>query len=149
MDEAGGAFCLGLRPRLSIGGLLVDEVQGLRSPELQLRMALGESLGWRREDLKPKGHALGVRVRARSGGVVESIEVPPDARFETHLSPGMKASGLLGVLVATGPTAQAAVVRALAALRGLRIAGVDVDNEPLVSALGDPRLWAGAPMPTE
>jgi biotin carboxylase len=149
VDDSGGAYCLGLRPRLSIGALLVDEVQGLRSPELQLRMALEDPLGWDRDDLQPKGHALGVRVRALGSGLVESIEVPAGARFETHLGPGMKASGLLGVLVATGPTAQATVVRALAALRGLRIVGVELDLEPLVQALGDPRLWSGSPIPTE
>ena len=115
---------------------------GVKIPELQLRIAQGERIGWTREDLKPDGCAVGLRIRARSRGTVEALEVP-DGDFYTHLVPGAPARGLLGVLVIKAPTRQSAVVRASGALRRLVLQGVETDIEDHLRSLGEATFWAG------
>lgn len=142
VDGTDAAWCIGLRPRIEIGTLLNDQVLGVKIPELQLRVAQGEPIGWTQEDLKPDGCALGLRIRARSRGILEALEVP-DGDFATHLVPGAPATGLLGVLVIKAPTRQSAVVRASGALRRMVVRGVETDIEDHLHSLGEASFWAG------
>lgn len=143
VDDTGGAHCIGLRPRLDVGALLNDSVHGMRLAELQLRMAAGDDLGWEREDLEPKGHAVGIRLRAQERGILKAWSAPEDVALHTHLAVGSVAAGLIGVLVVQGPTAQACVVRSVAAVRDLECEGVDIGRDRLVAALSDARFWSG------
>ncbi|HJN78275.1 MAG TPA: biotin carboxylase N-terminal domain-containing protein [Myxococcota bacterium] len=143
VDDSGAAYCIGLRPRLDLGALLNDIVHGIRLAELQLRMAGGDDIGWDQEDLEPKGHAIGIRLRADKRGILKKWRAPEGVTLHSHLVEGSVASGLLGVLVVHGPTAQASVVRAVAALRDLEVEGVDIGRQRLVEAISEPRFWTG------
>lgn len=148
VDDGGAAYCIGLRPRLDVGALLNDTVHGVRLAELQLRMAGGDDIGWEREDLEPEGHAIGIRLRAEERGILKKWSAPEGVTLHSHLVEGSIASGLLGVLVVQGPTAQACVVRAVAALRDMEIEGVDIGRDGLVEAISDPRFWSGEVLAT-
>ncbi len=147
-DTKGGLRCLGLRPRLQVGDLLADRMHGLNSVEMQVRLAMGEPLGWSAEDLDASGAALGLRIRALERGVVTRLEVPEGVHLETKCAVGMPAEGLIGVMVVTGQTRQAALVKAQAALRGLVIDGIDTDVAGHLDALADPAFWRGEPVRT-
>ena len=142
VDSSGAAWCIGLRPRIQIGTLLNDAVLGIRMPEVQVRVAQGEPIGWDRDDLAGEGCALGLRIRAKGKGVVTRIEVP-DGEFHTHAIEGAEVSGLIGVLVITAPTRHAAVVRASGALRRLVLDGVETDVEEHLASLSQPSFWEG------
>ena len=146
VDDNESLWCLGFRSRLQVGNLLTDRVQGLNLSELQLRLAAQEEIGWAATDLEPKGCALGIRIRAKRTGVVQSIHVPDGVSFETHLCAGSLATGLLGVLLVDGPTRQACVVKAVASLEKFSIEGVDCGLEEHVKLLTDMRFWKGDPV---
>ncbi len=142
VDQSNAAWCIGLRPRIQIGTLLNDAVLGVRMPEVQLRIAQSETIGWTRDDLKADLCALGLRIRVQERGTLEAFEVP-DGTFHTHLRLGMQASGLLGVLVITAPTRQSALVRASGALRRMVLDGLDTDIEEHLASLADASFWHG------
>jgi acetyl/propionyl-CoA carboxylase alpha subunit len=142
VDSSGAAWCIGLRPRIQIGTLLNDAVLGVRMPELQLRVARGEPIGWDRDDLANTGAALGLRIRAREKGVLQRLEVP-DGEFHTHAIVGEEVRGLVGVLVITAPTRHAAVVRASGALRRIVLEGLETDIEEHLVSLAQPSFWEG------
>ncbi len=146
VDPNESLWCLGFRSRLQVGNLLTDRVQGLNLAELQLRLAGQEEIGWSEEDLEPKGCALGLRIRARKGGVVQKINVPAGVEFETHLCEGSRATGLLGVLLVEAPTRQACVVKAVSFLESFSIEGVDCALEEHLQALTSMRFWKGEPV---
>jgi acetyl-CoA carboxylase biotin carboxylase subunit len=139
-------WCMGFRSRLQVGNLLTDRVQGLNLAELQLRLAAQEEIGWSAQDLEPKGCALGLRIRARRGGVVQKLKVPDGVHFETHLTEGSRGKDLLGILVVEGPTRQACVVKAVTSLETFAIDGVDCGLGDHLRALTDMRFWQGEPV---
>ena len=143
IDPIGSIWCLGFRSRLQVGNLLTDRVQGLNLAELQLRLAAREEIGWSSEDLEPKGCALGLRIRAQKSGVVQKITVPEGVDFETHLTEGSRAKGLLGILVVEGATRQACVVKAVTSLEKFAIEGVDCGLPELSRAMTDLGFWQG------
>ncbi len=145
-DPAGGMRCLGLRPRLQVGDLLSDTLHGLNSVEMQVRLALGEPLGWSAEDLQATGTALSIRIRAREPGIITHWGIPDGVIMESHCTVGLPAEGLLGVLVVEGQTRQATLIKATAALRGIEIKGVETDIPRHLEVLADLDLWEGQPV---
>ncbi len=147
-DESGGLRCLGLRPRLQVGDLLADQLHGLNSVEMQVRLALGENLGWSAEDLEASGTVLGLRIRATSPGVLRRWEVPEGVQVLSTSVVGRPTEDLLAILVVSGRTRQAALVKAVAALNGVVIEGVETDIGCHLQALSDPAFWQGQPVRT-
>lgn len=143
VDDAGAAYCIGLRPRLQVGTLLNEAVHGLKLAALQLRMAQGDDIGWGVDDLEPSGAALGIRIRTEDRGELTRFRPPQGVDVHTHLREGSIGSGLLAVMVVKAPTAQACVVRAVAALGAFEIEGVDAGLPQLIETLSDPRFWDG------
>ncbi|MCK6515635.1 ATP-grasp domain-containing protein [Myxococcota bacterium] len=141
-DPSGAAWCLGLRPRLDLGMLLNDHVYGLRSPELQLRVARGEALGFKRSDLSADGVALGFRIRALAPGEIETWEPPADALVFGEPAPTQRVSGLLAVLVVRAPTRQACIVKAQRLLKSFVVTGVETNIPAHLESLGDPGFWS-------
>ncbi|MCB9759190.1 MAG: hypothetical protein H6739_05080 [Alphaproteobacteria bacterium] len=145
VDPTGGAWCLGLRPRLQLGTLLNDAVQEIRLPEVQLRVACGDRIGWDRGAITGRQDvALGFRLRADAPGVITRWSPPEGATVHTVAAEGCTASGLFAVLVVRAPTRQACVVRATAALRAFAIEGVSTNLEAHRVTLGDEGFWAGS-----
>lgn len=140
-DPSGAAWCLGLRPRLDLGSLLNDQVYGLRLPELQLRLARGEAIGWGRDALEANGVALGVRIRALGEGTLTRLEVPDEVQLVGTAAVGQLARGLVGVMVVQAPTRQACLVRAVHALGALRVEGVQTDVAEHLELLAAPDFW--------
>lgn len=147
-DESGGLRCLGLRPRLQVGDLLADTLHGLNSVEMQVRLALGEPLGWSAEDLEGSGTALGIRVRALERGVLTRWRVPDGVTMISSCVEGLPVEGLLGAMIVEGQTRQAALIKATVALGGLEIEGVATDVPAHLEALSDPDFWQGQPFRT-
>ena len=142
VDEDEAVVCIGFRSRLQVGDLLSDTYQGLNLAELQLRLAFGENIGWSSEDLQPKGCSMAIRIHAVGHGIVTSLSVPDIAKFETNIMEGHFASGLLGVLIVSGTTRQAVLVKAVAALGEISIEGVETDVKDHIDAIANFSFWS-------
>jgi acetyl-CoA carboxylase biotin carboxylase subunit len=111
--------------------------------ETQLRIAAGEPLRIRQEDVRIRGHAIEMRINAEDPahefrpqtGTVERYLAPggPWVRMDSHLYAGYEIppyyDSLLGKLVVWGEDRDAAIARGRAALDDLILDGVVTNRE--------------------
>lgn len=144
-DPTGGAWSLGLRPRMQLGAVLNDAVLGLRLAEVQLRLAAGDNLGWTRQDLRANGVAIGLRVRATELGEIDEFRLPTGLTAYSVGTEGPCTDDLLAMLVVSAPTRQACVVRAVDALRKVVVRGLATNLGDLTETLTTAGFWTAAP----
>lgn len=136
-------FC----PALFEGFALHEEVYGLDLVHAQVRLAGGETLGWNQGEISSAGCGIELLVCATGPGTITAMELPEGVAVSTVLGVGSKVDPLydpvLARLVVSGPLRHALLVRARAALEGLRIDGVPHDTLTLEAVLSDTRAWAG------
>jgi acetyl-CoA/propionyl-CoA carboxylase biotin carboxyl carrier protein len=125
--------------------------------ELQLRLAAGEPLPFRQEDIAFGGHAIEARVYAEdpargflpTGGRVLLLEEPdlPFVRVDSSLSQGGAVGGgydpMLAKVIAWGVDRPAALSRLDRALGSYTLLGVQTNLAFLRSLLADPDVQAG------
>jgi acetyl/propionyl-CoA carboxylase alpha subunit len=134
---SGREWCfLEVNPRLQVEHPVTEAVTGLDLVELQLRVAAGEPLPVRQEDVRFSGHAIEVRVNAEDpwdgfrggGGRIRRIEYPGDSRIDSGYGEGDQVpanyDSLLAKVICHGADRAAAIHGMVESLRALRIAGV-------------------------
>ncbi len=138
LDEEGRFYFLEVNSRLQVEHPVTEMTTGLDLVKLQLAVAAGERLPFRQEDVRPRGHALEVRVCAENpfagfapaAGEVEGLRFPsgPFVRVDSDLAPGARISvhydSLIAKLVVWAPDRAGAIARALRALREFHVTGV-------------------------
>jgi acetyl-CoA carboxylase biotin carboxylase subunit len=136
-DEASGeVFFIEMNTRIQVEHPVTELVTGLDLVALMIRVAGGEPLPVRQEDVRAEGHAIEVRINAEDPsrnfmpfpGRVASLRIPEGARFDHFLYEGYAIppfyDSLLGKLVVHAGTRDAAIDALGAALDGLEIGGV-------------------------
>ena len=130
-------YFLEMNTRLQVEHPVTEEVTGVDLVQAQLRVASGEPLPWRQEDIVQRGAAIECRIYAEdparnfmpSPGTITRWSAPqgPGIRIESGVTEGCQVSvhydPLLAKLVATGATREAAIVRMEAALRAFVVEG--------------------------
>jgi 3-methylcrotonyl-CoA carboxylase alpha subunit len=125
--------------------------------ELQLRVAAGEPLPMRQEDVRFAGHAAEARVYAEdpargflpTGGRVLRLAEPelPSVRVDSGLTEGSEVGGgydpMLAKVIAYGPDRPAALRRLDQALATYTLLGVRTNVAFLRALLADPEVQAG------
>ena len=138
VDAAGGFYFLEMNTRLQVEHPVTEEVTGVDLVVAQLRVAAGEPLPWRQEDVVVRGAALECRVYAEdptkgflpSPGTVTRLRVPAGEgiRVESGIVEGGEVpvhyDPLLMKLVARGGDRPEALARMVAALDGCVVEGV-------------------------
>jgi propionyl-CoA carboxylase alpha chain len=138
MDEASNFYFLEMNTRLQVEHPVTEMVTGLDLVEVQIRIAMGEVLPFRQDDLSIDGHAIELRVYAEdplnqfmpSIGTLTRYEKPVgdgvrvDDGYEQGMSIPIYYDPMIAKLAVHGSTRAEAIQRMLQAIRDYRIEGV-------------------------
>jgi acetyl-CoA carboxylase biotin carboxylase subunit len=147
-DETREFFFIEMNTRIQVEHPVTEMVTGVDLVCEMIRIAAGEKLRIRQDEIPLKGHAIECRINAEdparqfmpAPGVVTALRVPgaPGVRFDTMLYPGCVVppfyDSLLGKLIAWDETRAAALARLDRALGELEIGGIPT-TIPLHAAL--------------
>jgi acetyl-CoA carboxylase, biotin carboxylase subunit len=147
-EEAGVYYFIEVNTRIQVEHPVTEMITGLDLVAQMFRIAGGEALALKQEDIAVRGHAIEVRINAEDPsqnfrpwpGQVETLTVPqgPDIRFDTMLYVGYTVppfyDSLLGKLIVHGETRAAALATLTRALDELLITGLPT-TIPLHQAL--------------
>ncbi len=150
-------YFMEMNTRLQVEHPVTELVTGLDLVELQVRVAAGEQLPLRQDDLRLAGHAIEARVYAEdpargflpTGGTVLAVREPdlPQVRTDSGLAEGMTVTSsydpMLAKVVAWGTDRGAALRRLDAALAATVVLGVTTNIAFLRELLADPDVAAG------
>jgi acetyl-CoA carboxylase biotin carboxylase subunit len=138
VDDAQNFYFLEMNTRLQVEHPVTELVTGLDLVHLQIRIAQGESLPLRQEDVILRGHAVECRIYAEdpdsgffpSPGKITRLAQPggPGIREDSGIYEGwvvpMDYDPMLSKLVAYAPTREGAIAKMLRALDEYVIAGI-------------------------
>ncbi len=131
-------YFLEMNTRLQVEHPVTEEVTGLDLVQAQLRVASGEPLPWRQDEIVQRGAALECRIYAEdpaknfmpSPGTISRLTLPegPGVRLEIGVAEGVQVSvhydPLLAKLVTRGATREEAIARMQSALDGFVVEGI-------------------------
>ncbi|MCW2922186.1 MAG: carbamoyl-phosphate synthase subunit [Thermoleophilia bacterium] len=156
VDTDGRFYFLELNARLQVEHPVTEEAYGLDLAQWQLRIARGEELTLRQDQLVVHAHAIEARLYAEdpvtflpTGGEVVRLHLPErdGIRVDHALAEGQRISlaydPLLAKVIATGGTREEARRRLLGALRELSLLGAITNAALLRHALELPEFAAG------
>ncbi|SEO26803.1 3-methylcrotonyl-CoA carboxylase alpha subunit [Salinihabitans flavidus] len=151
VDSAGGLrpdgfWFMEMNTRLQVEHPVTEAITGVDLVEWQLRVASGETLPARQEDLSINGHAFEVRLYAEdvpkgflpATGTLSHLVFPGSARADTGVRAGDTISPfydpMIAKIITHGPTRAVALARMRAALDRTQVAGT-VTNLAFLGAL--------------
>jgi acetyl-CoA carboxylase, biotin carboxylase subunit len=154
--EDGGFYFIEMNTRVQVEHPVTELITGIDIVKAQLRIAAGEPLPWRQDDICISGHALECRINAEdpksflpSPGTVTQFHCPggPGIRVDSHIYNGYKVppyyDSMIGKLIAHGETRDSAIARMRTALSEIVIDGIRT-NVPLhQEILSDAAFLAG------
>ncbi len=157
LDANGNFYFLEMNTRLQVEHPVTEEITGLDLVREQIRVAEGDPLSFRQEDLGINGHAIEARVYAEDpandflpvAGRLVAWEPDPSlpARFESGAETGSEASvhfdPMLAKVIVHAPTRTEAALRLTNVLERLRLHGVTTNRDFLVNVLRHDAFLAG------
>ena len=154
-DDPSDFHFLEMNARLQVEHPVTEAVTGLDLVELQLRVAAGEPLPLRQDDVALSGHAVEARIYAEdpangflpSSGRIVAWTPPAGARLDSGVEQGVEVTShydpLLAKLIVSGPDRAAALARLARALGELRVVGPATNVSYLRALLERPDVRAG------
>jgi acetyl-CoA carboxylase biotin carboxylase subunit len=156
-DGEGNFYFLEMNTRLQVEHPVTELVTGLDLVALQIRIAAGERLPFRQEDIEIRGHAIECRVYAEdpennyfpSPGKISSLLEPsgPGVRLDSGIYAGwnvpVEYDPLLAKLIAYGATREQAMSRLRRALQEYAIGGIKTNLSLFRRILENEEFLAG------
>ncbi|HUE89064.1 MAG TPA: biotin carboxylase N-terminal domain-containing protein [Vicinamibacterales bacterium] len=150
-------YFLEMNTRLQVEHPVTELVTGVDLVHAQLLVASGEPLPWTQEDLSQRGHAIECRIYAEDptqdflpqAGTLLMYREPagPGIRVDAGVIEGSEISvfydPMLAKLIVSAETRDAAIARAVAALRQYIVLGIRTNIPFLLNILEDPRFGSG------
>ncbi|PSO49923.1 MAG: acetyl-CoA carboxylase biotin carboxylase subunit [Cyanobacteria bacterium SW_9_44_58] len=138
LDAHGDFYFIEMNTRIQVEHPVTEMVTGLDLIAEQIRIAQGETLSLRQEDVDVRGHAIECRINAEDPehefrpqpGRINGYLPPggPGVRMDSHVYTDYEIppyyDSLIGKLIVWGPTREAAIRRMKRALRECAITGV-------------------------
>ncbi len=141
--QDGEFYFIEMNTRLQVEHPITEMITGVDIVKEQIRIAAGEPLSYRQEDLEISGHAIECRINAEdpvnftpSPGTITQYHQPggPGIRVDSHIYNGYTVppyyDSMIGKIIAHGETRDAALARMRTALNEVVIEGIKV-NVPL------------------
>jgi len=136
-------YFIEMNTRLQVEHPVTEMITGIDLVREQLRVAAGEKLSFRQEDIDIRGHAIECRINAEdpktfmpSPGLINLFHAPggPGVRIDTHIYSGYAVppyyDSMIGKLITHGQDRNAAIARMKNALAEIVIEGIRT-NVPL------------------
>jgi acetyl-CoA carboxylase biotin carboxylase subunit len=137
LDKHGDFYFIELNARIQVEHCVTEEVSGIDLVAWQLRIASGENLDFKQEDVQLRGHAIEFRINAEdpdrnfapAPGRIERLVMPGgrNVRLDTHVVAGYEIpryyDSMIAKLICTGATRADAIRTAKRALREVRVEG--------------------------
>ena len=159
-DRDGSLYFMEMNARLQVEHPVTEMVTGRDLVVEQIRIAAGEPLSFRQEEIEWSGHAIECRINAEDPfedfrpcpGEVREFAPPvelPNARVrvDTHVRPGYRIpvhyDSLIAKLIVHGPDREAARTGMIEALRGFVVSGVRTTIPVHLRIMEDPDFAAG------
>lgn len=130
-------FFMEMNTRLQVEHPITEAITGVDLVREQIRVASGEKLSWKQEDIKIQGHALECRICAEdpetfipSPGKIKRFRPPagPNVRMDTYVFSGYEVpiyyDPMIGKLITWGKTREEAIDRMERALTEFKLTGV-------------------------
>jgi geranyl-CoA carboxylase alpha subunit len=155
LDETGGFYFMEMNTRLQVEHPVTEAITGLDLVELQLRVAAGEPLGLRQEDVKFSGHAVEVRLCSEDAGHdfmpqsgrIALWQMPSELRVEHALRSGAEIApfydSMIAKIIAHGATRDDARRKLIHGLEQTAAFGVITNQAFLAACLRHPAFAAG------
>jgi 3-methylcrotonyl-CoA carboxylase alpha subunit len=153
--KADRVFFMEMNTRLQVEHPVTEEITGVDLVEWQLRVASGEPLPLRQEDLSINGHAIEARLYAEdpakgflpSTGKLDWLQLPNDLRIEAGVEEDDEVSPfydpMIAKLIAVGNERNEAIERLLEGCREVEITPVRSNAWFLARLLDEPAFRAG------
>jgi geranyl-CoA carboxylase alpha subunit len=155
LDASGEFYFMEMNTRLQVEHPVTEAITGLDLVELQLRVARGEALPVRQQDIKFSGHAIEVRLCSEDAaldfmpqsGRMARWQVPESIRVEHALQSGSEIppfyDSMIAKVISHGTTREEARGRLIVGLEQLTAFGVTTNQAFLLSCLRHPGFARG------
>jgi acetyl-CoA carboxylase biotin carboxylase subunit len=155
--QDGRFYFLEMNTRIQVEHPVTELVTGIDLVQWQIRVAAGEALPFRQEDVGWTGHAIECRITSEdpangflpSTGRIQVLEIPsgPGVRWDGGITPGYEVGlfydPMLAKLIVHGSTREQAIERMKRALGELRVVGVDTSVPFHLRVMDEPDFRAG------
>jgi len=145
-----------MNTRVQVEHPVTEMITGVDIIKEQLRIAAGEPLSIRQEDVRINGHAIECRINAEDPenfmpcpGTITEFHSPggPGIRMDTHIYDNYRVppnyDSMIGKLIAHGPTRESALRRMRMALMEMYIEGIKTNISLHQKLLDDSAFQAG------
>jgi acetyl-CoA carboxylase, biotin carboxylase subunit len=158
LDQSGDFYFLEMNTRLQVEHPVTELVTGIDLVQWQLRIASGEKLPFRQEEISPRGWAMECRITSEdasnnflpSTGRIEYLHLPTgpgvrwDGGIESGSEIGLYYDPMLAKLIVWGADREQAVTRMRRALVDLIILGVETSRDFHIRVMDDDEFRRGA-----
>jgi len=154
--ENGEFYFIEMNTRVQVEHPISELITGVDILKEQLRVAAGEPLSYRQEDIEIRGHSIECRINAEdartfmpSPGKITGLHMPggPGVRVDTHIYAGYTVppyyDSMIGKLITHGATREAAIARMVNALDEMVIEGIRTNIPLHADIMQDAAFQAG------
>ncbi len=154
--ENGEFYFIEMNTRVQVEHPVTEMITGVDIVREQLRIAAGEKLAYRQEDIKFEGHAFECRINAEdartfrpSPGLIKAWHAPggPGVRVDSHIYSGYTVppyyDSLIAKILTHGPTREIALMRMRTALTEVVVEGIETNTALHMDLFNDSEFVAG------
>ena len=157
VDKEQNFYLLEVNARIQVEHPVTEQVTGVDLIKQQIRIASGEKLPFKQEQIHQHGHAIECRINAEdpsfnfapSPGVIESLRLPggPGVRLDTHVYAGYRIpsnyDSMIGKLIVHRPTRAEAIATMRRALAEFHIEPIKTTIPLLLQIMDNQSFQSG------